>query len=46
MEMNYRDYYHRSVYKHPWPVEMIIPTPKDLGSIYRINVEEILKVKG
>lgn len=31
MEINYRDYYHRSVYKHPEPMEMMIPTPKDYG---------------
>ena len=31
MEINYRDYYPQSVYKHPEPMEMMIPTPKDFG---------------
>lgn len=31
MEINYRDYYPKSVYKHPEPMEMMIPTPKDFG---------------
>lgn len=31
MEINYRDYYPQSVYKHPEPMEMMIPTPKDYG---------------
>ena len=26
-----RDYYPKSVYKHPEPMEMMIPTPKDFG---------------
>lgn len=31
METNLRDYYPRSVYKHPEPMEMMVPTPKDFG---------------
>lgn len=31
MEINYRDYYPQSVYKHPEPMEMMISTPKDFG---------------
>lgn len=39
MEIIYRDY-PLSIYKHPEPMEMMISTPKTLGSIYRINVTE------
>ena len=31
MEINYKDYYHQSVYKLPEPMEMMISTPKDFG---------------
>lgn len=31
METNLRDYYPRSVYKHPEPMELMVPTPKDFG---------------
>ena len=31
MEASIRDYYPRSVYKHPEPMEMMVPTPKDFG---------------
>ena len=30
MEINYRDY-PLSIYNHPEPMEMMIPTPKDVG---------------
>lgn len=31
MEASIRDYYPRSVYKHPEPMEMMVSTPKDFG---------------
>lgn len=31
MKASIRDYYPQSIYKHPEPMEMMVPTSKDYG---------------
>ena len=44
MKEIHRDYYPKSIYKLPEPMEMMIPTPKDFGQ-YLQNIKRNRRIK-